>query len=47
VYDREALLSGHQIDGPAVIEERSSALVVAPGCRCRIAASGNAIVTFP
>jgi N-methylhydantoinase A len=46
VFDRDALSTGATVAGPAIIEERSSTLVVAPGCRCRVAPSGNIIVTF-
>jgi N-methylhydantoinase A len=33
VYDRYALAAGHTFDGPAIVEERESTLVVGPGQR--------------
>jgi N-methylhydantoinase A len=46
VYDRYALLPGAAFDGPAIIEERESTLVVGPGGRFEVAPSGNIIVTI-
>ncbi|MGD9829136.1 MAG: hydantoinase/oxoprolinase family protein [Hyphomicrobiaceae bacterium] len=46
VYDRYALAPGMRFDGPAVIEERESTLVVGPGGSFEVAASGNIIVTI-
>ena len=46
VYDRDALSAGERLQGPAIIEERSSTLVVGPGASLEVAASGNIIVTF-
>jgi N-methylhydantoinase A len=45
VYDRYALAAGQACDGPAIVEERESTLVVGPGGRLEVAASGNIIVT--
>jgi N-methylhydantoinase A len=45
VYDRYALAPGQTFDGPAIVEERESTLVVGPGGRFEVAASGNIIVT--
>ena len=47
VYDRYALKSGDEFQGPAVIEERESTLIVGPGGRFRVAPSGNIVVTLP
>jgi N-methylhydantoinase A len=44
VYDRYALLHGAAYDGPAIVEERESSLVIGPGGRFQVAASGNIIV---
>ena len=44
VYDRYALLPGAAFDGPAIVEERESSLVIGPGGRFQVAASGNIIV---
>ena len=45
VYDRYALRPGVAVEGPAVIEERESTLVVGPGGAFRVATSGNVVVT--
>jgi N-methylhydantoinase A len=44
VYDRYALLRGAAYDGPTIVEERESSLVIGPGGRFQVAASGNIIV---
>jgi N-methylhydantoinase A len=46
VYDRYALLPGQAFQGPAIVEERESTLVVGPGGRFEVAASSNIIVTI-
>ena len=46
VYDRYALVPGAAFDGPAIVEESESTLVVGPGGRFEVAASGNIIVTI-
>ena len=46
VYDRYALLPGAAFDGPAIVEERESTLVIGPGGRFEVAASGNIIVSI-
>jgi len=46
VYDRARLAIGHQFDGPAVIEEEGSTLVVGPRARFMVAPSGNVVVTL-
>jgi N-methylhydantoinase A len=45
VYDRYRLRPGDDLSGPAVIEEEGSTLVVGPGGRARVAASGNIILS--
>jgi len=45
VYDRYALAAGQGFDGPAIVEERESTLVIGPGGRFEVAASGSIIVT--
>jgi N-methylhydantoinase A len=47
VYDRYALRPGRRYDGPAVIEEAESTLVVGPGGRFEVSADNNVIVTLP
>ena len=44
VYDRTRLAPGAEFQGPAVVEEEGSTLVVGPAGRARVAASGNIIV---
>ena len=46
VYDRYALVPGAAFDGPAIVEERESTLVIGPGGRFQVAESGNVIVTI-
>ena len=46
VYDRDALAAGDTFDGPAIIEEASSTLIVAPGTTFTVAASGNIVVAL-
>jgi N-methylhydantoinase A len=46
VYDRYALLAGAAFDGPAIVEERESTLVVGPGGRFEVTPGGNIIVTI-
>jgi N-methylhydantoinase A len=47
VYDRSRLVPGDEVVGPAVVEEDGSTLVIGPGGRGRVAASGNIVVTLP
>ena len=47
VYDRYTLPAGMCLDGPAVIEERESTLVIGPGGRVRVESNGNLVVTVP
>jgi N-methylhydantoinase A len=47
VYDRLALGIGAVIDGPAIVEEASSTLIVPPAARASVDASGNLIVDLP
>jgi len=37
---------GQAFDGPAIVEERESTLVVGPGGRFEVAAGGNIIVSI-
>ena len=46
VYDRYALAAGQAFDGPAIVEERESTLVVGPGGRFEVVAGGSIIVTI-
>jgi len=44
VYDRYRLGSGAILDGPAIVEERESTLIVGPGGRCSVDEQWNLIV---
>ena len=46
VYDRYRLGVGDEIQGPAVLEEEGSTLVVGPGATARVASTGNVILTL-
>jgi N-methylhydantoinase A len=46
VYDRYRLGVGDELDGPAVVEEEGSTLVVGPGATARVAESGNIVMTL-
>jgi N-methylhydantoinase A len=46
VYDRYRLGPGAAFAGPAIVEERESTLIVAPGGRCRVDEQWNLIVEF-
>jgi N-methylhydantoinase A len=45
VYARDTLPSGMRIPGPALIEEHGTTTVLYPGDRCRVAPSGELIIT--
>jgi N-methylhydantoinase A len=47
VYDRARLSAGFELEGPAVVEEEGSTLVVGPEARVRGAPSGNLVMTLP
>jgi N-methylhydantoinase A len=46
VYDRYALTPGEAFDGPAIVEERESTLVIGPGGRFQVTPTGSLIVTI-
>ncbi|MFM9848270.1 MAG: hydantoinase/oxoprolinase family protein [Hyphomicrobiaceae bacterium] len=46
IYNRYRLRPGDAFEGPAIVEERESTLIVGPNGRFRVAASGNIIVTI-
>jgi len=47
VWDRYSMRAGDKVNGPAVIEERESTLVVGPGAIAEVSAAGNLVVTLP
>jgi N-methylhydantoinase A len=46
VYDRYRLGVGDELEGPAVLEEEGSTLVVGPGATARVAPTGNIVLTL-
>ncbi len=44
VYDRDRLLPGQELDGPAVIEQLDATTLLGPGDHCRVDAAGNLFV---
>ncbi|MEE2678529.1 MAG: hydantoinase/oxoprolinase family protein [Myxococcota bacterium] len=46
VYDGDELGCGHAFEGPAIVEERFTTIVVHPGQRARIDAAGNYVITI-
>jgi N-methylhydantoinase A len=46
VYDRYLLGPGTAFDGPAVVEERESTVIVGPGGRCRVDGQWNLIIAM-
>jgi len=46
VYDRYRLPVGATVDGPALVRERESTLVVPPAARCTVADDGSILVDF-
>ena len=46
VYDRGRLAVRDRFDGPAVIEEEGSTLVVPPAASVAVASTGNVVVTL-
>jgi N-methylhydantoinase A len=44
VYDRYRLTPGTRLEGPALVQERESTLVLAPGMRCLVADDGSVVV---
>ena len=45
IYDRDQLLSGDTLAGPAIIEQMDSTTVVPPGARVEVEAYGNLIIS--
>jgi N-methylhydantoinase A len=44
VYDRNKLVAGHEISGPAIVEERITTVIVHPGWRLTVDAFGNIVM---
>ena len=47
VFDRYAMAAGDRFEGPAVVEERESTLVIGPGASFRVSGTGNLVVDLP
>lgn len=47
VYERDALLAGNIIQGPALVEEATTTTVIRDGQRCVVDRRGNLIITRP
>jgi N-methylhydantoinase A len=46
VYERDRLLAGNQIDGPAIIEEPTAVTPVRTGQRCVVDSHGNLVISI-
>ena len=44
IYDRYQLAPGAMFDGPAIVEERESTVIVGPGARCRVDEQWNLVI---
>jgi N-methylhydantoinase A/acetone carboxylase, beta subunit len=44
IYDGAKLRSGHRVDGPAIVEEPSTTLVLPPGSHCEVHPSQNYVI---
>jgi N-methylhydantoinase A len=47
VYDRYLLGAGTAMQGPAVLEERESTVIIGPGSSCEVDGSASLVVTLP
>ena len=47
VYDGDRVGPGHRIEGPAIVEERFTTIVLPPGHRAEVDVAGNYVVTVP
>jgi len=47
IYDRTALAIDQKFEGPAVVEEAESTMVIGPGGRFHVSNSGNLIIDLP
>lgn len=46
IYRREAFSTGAAIDGPAIVEQMDTTIVIEPGCRAEADGIGNLVVTI-
>ena len=47
VYERSALPVDTELEGPAIVEEASSTLLIPPRARARVEPGGNIVVQLP
>jgi len=47
VFERNRLVPGERYEGPAIIEEQGSTLIIGPRAIWQVAQSGNLIVDLP
>ncbi len=47
IYDRYRMKPGMMFDGPAIVEERESTVIVGPGSQCRVDEQFNLLVSMP
>jgi N-methylhydantoinase A len=47
VFDRYRLGPGVEFEGPAIVEERESTVIVGPGAQCHVDDQANLIVRLP
>lgn len=45
VYDRAAMAVGHDIRGPAIVEQPDTTTLIEPGWRATVVADGTLIIT--
>ena len=47
IYDRYKMKPGMKFDGPAIVEERESTVIIGPGAKCAIDRDHNLVVEMP
>lgn len=47
VFERNGLVDGHEVVGPAIIVEDFTSTVIAPGQRCRVIRDGSLLIEIP
>lgn len=47
VYDRYAMAPGMNFEGPAIVEERESTVIVGPGAKCTVDEHYNLVIEMP
>jgi len=44
IYDGDRLLAGNVIEGPSIVEETTTTVVLPPSCRCRVGTFGDYVI---